>query len=192
MDKHYLYHKVADTNENSTLLLSFFSAPQANNFQQFLLFYYKYCWVSSVMMIILMTNRSMGLSNVQRWWQWREAGQVIKLGWKMMQGSYKVTGIHYIYTGCVFTWEMAFWAAQSPRYNTERAPLLSWRKVKDTTKWFINPLYSDIQVALGHLQSKYSHNKVQVNFWEQAGTSYKVRCLQATSIFFFGFGQFLL
>lgn len=79
-------------------------------------------------MIILVTNRSMGISNVQRWWQWREAGQVIKLGWERMQGSYKGIGTHHIYThtytGCVFTWEMAFWAAQSP--GTTLRGLLCW------------------------------------------------------------------
>lgn len=64
------------------------------------------------------------------------------------------------------------------------AKLEETARVKDTTKWFINPICSDIQVALGHVSSKYSHNEVQVHFGEQAGISYKVRCLQATSIFF--------
>lgn len=73
--------------------------------------------------------------------------------------------------------------------DTTLRGLLCWAggngRGKDTIKWFINPICSDIQVALGHRRSKYSHNKVQVNFWEQAGISYKVRCLQATSTFFF-------
>lgn len=79
------------------------------------------------MMIILMTNRSTGISNVQCWWQWREAGQVIKSGWKRMQ-ELQSNGTLYINTRCILAWEMAFWPAQSPRYNTERASLPSWRK----------------------------------------------------------------
>lgn len=55
---------------------------------------------------------------------------------------------------------------------------------KDIIKWFINPLCSDIEVTLGDLWSKYSHNKVWVNFQEQAAISYKVICLQGTFFFF--------
>lgn len=56
-----------------------------------------------------------------------EAGQVTKLGWKRMQQSWKITGTRCICTCCVFTWEMAFGAAQSPPC-TEGASLPSWSK----------------------------------------------------------------
>lgn len=60
---------------------------------------------------------------------------------------------------------------------------------KDIIKWFINPICSDIQVTLGDLWSKYSHNKVWVNFQEQAEISYKVICLQGTFFFFNSFSN---
>lgn len=99
----------------------------------------------------------------------------------------------FIYSLCIYLRDgiLTSTIPLTQQWEGSSAKLEETARVKDTIKWFINPICSDIQVALGHLWSKYSHNKVQVNFWEQARISHKVRCLQATR-FFFCFGQFLL
>lgn len=86
-----------DANVKSSFLLSV-ACTTFNAFKQFLLSYYKYCLVNSVMTVTSnkeqICSRTIQMCN---WWQRKGDGQAVKLGWNRKQGSYEVIGTCYIF-----------------------------------------------------------------------------------------------